>query len=320
VDVARFLAIVEAASGLELSRDPVSDVVTAIGSSASGPTSPAFAAMLTRIMNHPLQDAEAQFGTHQVAPLPGGGVGGVFVGAFPLSAPLVQVIDMDDVERLEAGAPGRGVVAIAHELQENFAAHALAPGLASFGAAHTAGKVTEQAVSVDLVGPGTQLLAFFVLNPAGGTSFIQDYGTYFVVVDLALAPTPPFTSAPPDNVITGASHRPPTALGTFTIDGFGSGSDVVPPAAATVAAVTALMTANPTAVVHVEGFTDDVGSAAGNLDLGQRRASNGRAVLGAGLAGRIAALGRGSTRFVMANTSDANRSRNRRIVFTVVRP
>jgi hypothetical protein len=103
-DITRLFAIAGPASGVTLSRDPVTHVVTAIASSAAGPTSPAFAGVLTAIINNPAQNAEAQFGTHQAAPLPGGGVAGVFVGAFPPAAPTVQVIDLDDLEAVETGA------------------------------------------------------------------------------------------------------------------------------------------------------------------------------------------------------------------------
>jgi outer membrane protein OmpA-like peptidoglycan-associated protein len=278
--------------------------------------------VLLNIINNPVQDAEAQFGTHQVAALVGGGVGGVFVGAFAIAAPTIQVIDLDDVEAVEAGAPGRGVAFLAHELEENFAAHALPPGAGSFAAAHAAGNVAEQAVAAELVGPGTELLEYLAPNPAGGTSFIEDYGTYFVVVDFAAAPAPPLTSALPDNVVTGARHVPQRTVGTFTIDGFATGSAVVPPVpAATIAPIiVALLTAFPTAAVHVEGFTDDVGSAPSNLLLGQARAAAGRTLLGAAVANRVAAIGRGETAFVAPNTSEANRARNRRIVFTIVQP
>ena len=321
-DVDRFFAIAQVASGLQLARDPLTDVVTAIGSLVGGPTSPAFEAVLTNIITDPAQDAEAQFGTHQVAPLPGGGVGGVFVGAFPIAAPTIQIIDMDDVEAVEAGASGRGVAFLAHELQENFTAHALPPGPGSFGAAHAAGNVAEQAVSRDLVGPGNELLEYLAPNP-GGTSFIEDYETFFVVVDFAGAPAPPLTSALPDNVVTGARHVPQTVVSTFTVDSFVTGSAVVPvgPAAtAAVAAVTAALTADPRAAVHVEGFTDSVGSTASNLVLGQQRADAGRALLGPGFGNRVAALGRGETSLVAPDTSEANKARNRRIVLTVVRP
>ncbi len=298
----------EPAAGILLLRDPTTDVVTAVGSSVIPATSPAFTGVLTGIINHPTQDAEVQLGEHQVAPLPGGGVGGVFVGAFPIAAPTVQIIDLDDVEAVEAGAPGRGVAFLAHELQENFTAHALPAGLGSFGAAHAAGNVAEEAVAADLVGPGSELLEYLVADPAGGTSFIEDYGTYFVVVDFAPAPVPPLTSALPDNVVTGARHVPQTTLATFTVDNFATGSTVVPAAPATVAAVTALLVANPTAAVHVEGFTDEVGSAGANLALGQQRADSGRALLGAGFANRVAAIGRGETDFVVPNTNAANRA------------
>ena len=321
VDFNGFLALAESASGQVLVRDPVSDVVTATASLVGGPTSPAFEGVLNNIMNDPVQNAEAQFGTHQAAPLVGGGLGGVFVGAFPIAAPPVQVIDIDDLEAVEAGAPGRGVAFLAHELQENFTAHALPAGIGSFNAAHAAGNVAEQAVSAELVGPGTELLEYFAPNPAGGTSFIEDYETFFVVVDRVRAPAPPLTSALPDTVVTGARHVPQTLVATFTVDNFATGSDIVPGAGvASITAAAALLTADPTAAVHVEGFTDDVGSAGSNLDLGQRRANNGRAVLGAALGNRAAALGRGATSFVAPNTSEANRALNRRIVLTVVRP
>ncbi len=320
-DIARFLAIAGPASGLVLSRDPATHVVAANATSGAGPTSPGFAAVLSAIINNPAQNAEAQLGTHQVASLPGGGVSGVFVGAFPIAAPRIQVIDLDDVEAVEAGAPGRGVAFLAHELQENFAAHALPVGMGSFGAAHAAGNVAEQAVAADLVGPGRELLEYVAPNPAGGTSFIEDYGAYFVVVDYGQAPVPPLTSAPSDYVVTGARHVPQTILSTSTIDGFPTGVDAVPPGAGPiVVAATALLTANPTAAVHVEGFTDDVGTAAGNRNLGQKRADNGRALFAAGFANRVAAIGRGATAFALPNTSEANRSHNRRIVITVVRP
>lgn len=319
-DVASFFAIAETASGLDLDRDPTTDVVTAVGSLVAGPTSPAFAATLTNIINDPLQNAEAQFGTHQTAPVPGGGVGGVFVGAFPNAAPTIQIIDMDDVDAVEAGASGRGVAFLAHELQENFTAHALPVGPGSFGAAHAAGNVAEAAVATDLVGPGTELLEYLVPNPAGGTSFIEDYENYFVVVDFAAAPAPPLTSAPPDNVVTGARQVPQTTIATFTIDGFPTGSDVVPVAPGTIALIGVLLAVNPTAALHVEGFTDDVGSAASNLDLGRKRAIQGRALFAPAFLNRVAAIGRGEISFVAPNNSEANRARNRRIVLTVVRP
>ena len=89
---------------------------------------------------------------------------------------------------------------------------------------------------------------------------------------------------------------------------------------ASLAAAAALLTADPTAALHIEGFTDDVGDPANNFDLAQRRADNGKTVIGATLARRIAAIGRGETSFAVPNTSESNRARNRRIVLTVLAP
>ena len=319
-DVARFFAMAEPASGLDLERDPTTDIVTPIASLVGGPTSPSFEAMLANIIDDPLQNAEIQFGEHQAAPLVGGGLGGVFLGAFPIAAPQIQIVDMDDLEAVEAGAPGQGVAALAHELQENFVAHSLPPGIASFGPPHAAGNVAQENVARELVGPGRELLEYVVPNPAGGSSFIQDYENYFLVIDFAAAPAPPLTSALPDNVVTGVRPVPPTVVASFTIDSFATGSDAVPPNPLAVAAVSALLTADSTAAVHIEGFTDSVGTAASNLALGQRRAAAGRALLGAGFGNRAAAIGRGEVSFVAPNNTEANKARNRRIVFTVVRP
>ncbi|MFD9324304.1 DUF4157 domain-containing protein [Streptomyces sp. NPDC060065] len=310
--IARFFALAEPASGLELYRDPATHVVTSIATLAAGGTSARFEAILTFIMEDTQLDTEVLFGEHQT---------GVVVGAFPSSTPLIQRIDLDDVERVEADARGRGVALLAHELHENFVAHTLPVGLASLPEAHRIANYTEGDVSEDLVGPGPELLDYRVVKSKTRETLIEDYGTYFVIIDYRKEPDPPFTSTN-DWTVTRTRNVPQTVLSTATVDGFLTGSDVVPPSAApVVSAATAMLAAYDTAAVHVEGFTDDVGSAADNLDLGQRRADNGRDLFPRDFRERrVAAIGHGETGFAAPGTSGADRARNRRIVITVVSP
>ncbi|MEO8049519.1 MAG: DUF4157 domain-containing protein [Acidobacteriota bacterium] len=321
VDFDDFLAFVEPATGLVFSRDPLTDEVTAVGSSLLPATSPFFNGMVSTIVDDTTQDAEVQLGTHQSATGPGGTTGSVLVGAFPFGVDFIQTVDMDDLDNVEAGAPGRGVAFLAHELMENYIAHALPAGGASLGISHNAANVAEEAVSQDLFGPGDELLEYIAPNPAGGSSFIEDYENYLVVMDFQGVPPPPLTSAPPDTVVTGARQVAPTVVNTFTIDNFTTGSDIIPGAGvASITAAAALLTADPRAALHIEGFTDDIGSTTSNAGLGGRRAENAKLIVGAALANRVATFARGETSFVAPNTSDANRAQNRRIVLTVVRP
>jgi outer membrane protein OmpA-like peptidoglycan-associated protein len=313
-DFADFQALVEPATGLMLLRDPVTDEVTSIGSTFLPPTSPYFSSMLTDIIDDPAQDAELQIGTHQSATGGAGGPGPVLVGAFPYGTDFTQTIDMDDLDNVEAGAPGRGVAFLAHEIMENYVAHTLPAGGASLPAAHDVANTAEENVSQDLFGPGEELLEYIAPNPGGGASFIEDYENYFVVMDYKKV-------SKTDAVVTGARQVTPNVIATYTVDNFATGSDIIPGAGvASLTAAAALLTGDPTAALHIEGFTDDVGTPDNNLDLAERRADNGKLVVGAALAKRVAAIGRGETNFAAPNTSDANRARNRRIVLTVLAP
>ena len=197
------------------------------------------------------------------------------MGAFPYGSDFTQTIDMDDIDNVEAGAPGRGVAFLAHEIMENYVAHTLPAGGASIGPAHDVGNIAEENVSQDLFGPGDELLEYIAPNPPHGAAFIEDYENYFVVMDFKSV------NARPDAIVTGARQVTPTVVATFTIDNFATGSDVVPGAGvASLTAAAALLTADPTAALHIEGFTDDVGDPANNLDLAQRRADNGKTIVG----------------------------------------
>jgi outer membrane protein OmpA-like peptidoglycan-associated protein len=321
VDFADFQALVEPATGLMLIRNPVTDEVTSIASTFLPPTSPYFSSMLTGIIDDPMQDAELQLGTHQSATGAAGGPGAVLVGAFPYGTDFTQTIDLDDLQNVEAGAPGRGVAFLAHEIMENYVAHTLPAGGASLGAAHNVGNIAEENVSQDLFAPGDELLEYIAPNPPHGASFIEDYEDYFVVMDYESVKPPAGTSAPPDAIVTGARQVTPNVIATFTIDNFATGSDIVPGGGvASLTTAAGLLAADPTAALHIEGFTDDVGAPVNNLDLAQRRADHGKTIIGAALARRVAAVGRGETSFVAPNTSEPNRARNRRIVLTVLAP
>ena len=121
-DVDSFIDLVAPAIGQDLKRDPVTNEIQTIASRILPATSPALQGILTTIMDDKVQNAEVNFGTHQA---------GVSVGAFPtpsdLTASRVQRIDMDDVLAIEAGAPGNGVAKLAHEITENYQAHASVP-------------------------------------------------------------------------------------------------------------------------------------------------------------------------------------------------
>jgi outer membrane protein OmpA-like peptidoglycan-associated protein len=72
--------------------------------------------------------------------------------------------------------------------------------------------------------------------------------------------------------------------------------------------------------VRVEGHTDDVGSAAYNKDLSQRRAASVvRYLVGKGVdAQRLLAAGYGFERPVASNATVLGRARNRRVEFTLL--
>jgi len=153
-DFDRFRALAEPASGFLLRRDGATNAVTATGSMTEPASSPAFQTILTVIMDDRAQNAEVNLGTGQA---------GVAIGAFPapadLTGSLVQRIDMDDIDAIESDAPGHGVAFLAHELQENFVAHAEVPvaGVSRFPAAHEQGNIAQSAVIADLAGIGPRI-------------------------------------------------------------------------------------------------------------------------------------------------------------------
>ena len=100
---------------------------------------------------------------------------------------------------------------------------------------------------------------------------------------------------------------------------FETGSDVVlPDSAPILRQVAAWMTANPAAKLKVTGHTDNVGSAASNLDLSKRRAASVARVLSGELgvaADRFETDGKGDTQALASNAKPEGRAMNRRVEF-----
>jgi outer membrane protein OmpA-like peptidoglycan-associated protein len=321
-DIQRFIDIAQPAMGELLQHDPVTGEITAIASLQSPPTSSVFAGLIHRIIDDPVNDAEANFGTAQDR---------VAVGAFPipsdLTGPTQQLIDIDDVEAIEAGAPGNGLGKLAHELTENYEAHVAVnaaggavAGADQFDAAHEAGVSAESDVAEDTVGPGRRVAGVTTAEVNNVSTRVQDFENYYLVFDLTRSTTAAGTT---DFAVGNARQAARVNVSTHVIDGFATGSDVLPTGgAASVAAAAAAVAGAPTATVRIEGFTDDVGAVGSNLALGNRRAQTVRnALQAAGVgAGRIHALGLGEVNFVAPNDTDTNRARNRRVVIVVDRP
>lgn len=100
---------------------------------------------------------------------------------------------------------------------------------------------------------------------------------------------------------------------------FATGSDVVLPESAPVLRqVASYMEANPAVRLSITGHTDNVGSAASNLDLSKRRGAAVAKVFGeqfALSADRFTTDGKGDTQPVTANAKPEGRAMNRRVEF-----
>ena len=313
-DVGRFITMAQAAMGEGLIRDPVTNAITANSSLNTPATSPVFAAAMHRIMDDAARNAEAHFGTGQAR---------VAVGAFPTPSDMTvsreQRIDMDDVEAIERGAPGNGLGKLAHELTENYEAHAAAPvaGVNRFGPAHRAGVAAESNVAEDTVGPGRRVADVDTAVVGNTFTRVQDFENYYLVFDLTRNPLNN------DFSVSNARQAPRVNLSTTTIDQYVTGARAVPATGAPIiAAAAAVVAANQSATVRIEGFTDTPGTPGFNLNLSQQRADDAAAALtAAGVSsGRIHRVGRGETNFVAANDTEANRAQNRRVVIIIDRP
>jgi OmpA-OmpF porin, OOP family len=104
---------------------------------------------------------------------------------------------------------------------------------------------------------------------------------------------------------------------------FDTGEDTIrPESSGVVDAIAAILKAHgELGRIRVEGHTDNVGSAAYNKDLSQRRAQAVVNALGArGISSaRLVPAGFGFERPIAPNTSPLGRAKNRRVEFTIVR-
>jgi outer membrane protein OmpA-like peptidoglycan-associated protein len=319
-DVNGLLDLIGPPAGVKLKREPSPEVRIA-GPGATLLTSPSLFDLLNRAINDPKQDAELQVGQQQPK---------VLVGLFPqphdLTGSKVQTVDLDDIRALEAGAPGNGVAAVAHEIEENFQAHGVTPvpGVSRFDAAHEAAIRTESNVAEELVGPGRRVARRIVEDdtvvPNLETQSI-DYQNYYLVID---ATDDPQTR---NRVITKARRADHVEVSRRTIDHYGFNSIFVPGSGqAELKAAVKDVQDNNLSTITIEGFADSVGSAEANLAVSRQRAEQARdAMINAGVdAGRekerFNIVARGSDDPAGDNASEEGRAQNRRVVIIVSRP
>ena len=126
------------------------------------------------------------------------------------------------------------------------------------------------------------------------------------------------------NVRFAEGCRPPKdmlAEGKLVTHGifFATGSDAVMPESAPVLRqIASYMESNPAVKLAITGHTDNVGSAASNLDLSKRRAASVARVLSGELgvaADRLASDGKGDTEPMSSNAKPEGRAMNRRVEF-----
>jgi outer membrane protein OmpA-like peptidoglycan-associated protein len=295
-----------------------------VAGNVPGPTPSAAARSdLLRVINHTTQHAELHIGTNQPR---------VAVGAFPGAGSTIQTIDMDDIRNLNASLAGQGTAKAFHEMMENFNAHAA--GFGNFPASHAVGLEEESNVLEEqgIVGRrlGGGIAPTVIPAPAGqptGPNIryqrqLQEFTHYFLEIIQRVTTGSPTGPGADFEVVT-ARRIAKVQVSSRTIDSFASGSTAIPAAGnALLAATLAELNANPATTVLIEGFTDNVGTAAANQQSARNRAATAQAFFTAnGIAAtRIAIVGRGETNFVATNATAAGRAQNRRIVMTVHRP
>ncbi|MFO1058172.1 MAG: DUF4157 domain-containing protein [Dongiaceae bacterium] len=320
-DVNGLLGLIGPPAGVRLERDAATNEVRIAGPGATLLTSPSLLDLLNRVIGNPTQDAELQVGQAQAR---------VLVGLFPqpgdLTGSRAQTVDLDDIRALEAGAPGSGIAAVAHEIEENFQAHGVkpVPGVDRFNAAHEAATQTESNVAEELVGPGRRVARRIVEDntvvPNLETQSI-DYQNYYLVIDATDDP------ATRNRVVTSARRAAHLEVSRRTIDRFGFNGTFVPASGQPeLKAAVQDVQDNNLSTITIEGFADSVGSAEANLAVSRQRAEQARdAMINAGVdAGRekerFNIVARGSDDPVGDNATAEGRAQNRRVVIVVSRP
>jgi outer membrane protein OmpA-like peptidoglycan-associated protein len=156
----------------------------------------------------------------------------------------------------------------------------------------------------------TGTVASAAAKQAAGDAAGQAAGSADKVRDQLTVVAPP---APPAEVQNKLSSLPPI--------GFLTASATLSPSGRTaVAQVAAVLNANPSTRIRIEGHTDDVGDASRNLVLSRNRAAVVLNTLRANgvAADRMTSTGFGESRPKVRGTSEAARTTNRRVEFIVV--
>lgn len=164
-----FFDLLESPSGLTLKYDPKSEEVS-ISAARAKPPSLALRLRLEEIIDDPKQHAELRLG----GPQPG-----VSFGKFPDPGSLIQEIDIENLTRLEAGAPGNGVAILLHEIVENHHAHAGR----DYEESHEPALEAEREAAGQLVRPGGRVARAIVDKGKGVIRWVHDYEQYFLVYD-----------------------------------------------------------------------------------------------------------------------------------------
>ena len=221
--------LLESPSGLTLKYDPKSEEVS-ISASRATPPSLALRLRLEEIIDDPRLHSELHLGGPQK---------GVSFGKFPDAGSLIQEIDIENLTRLEAGAPGNGVAILFHEIVENYRAHAGS----DYNVSHEAALEAERQVASELVRPGRRVARTIVDKGNGAIRWVFDYEQYFLVYDREFK----------TDVVISSRRSSRVNVGTFAIDGFAHGSDAVPRSAQPVIEATAnAMRMSPAATVRIE--------------------------------------------------------------------
>jgi OmpA-OmpF porin, OOP family len=148
----------------------------------------------------------------------------------------------------------------------------------------------------------------------GGTWFmLDDKGSFYyqtIVVTKAMAQEVTVDAAALGNEIAKTGH-----VAVYGIHFATAQATIEADSEQTLSAIVTLLGASPDLKLRVEGYTDNVGQAAANLALSERRAQAVVAWLAAhGVnASRLAAKGLGQANPVASNATDDGRARNRRV-------
>ena len=254
-DIKAFLGLLESASNFTLKHDSTTNEVS-VTRSGGKPQSSELASRLRSIIDDPKQHAEINLGRKQQD---------VDFGKFPDDPKkTVQEIRIDQVLALEKGAPGSGVATLAHEIVENYEAHALKDYNWSVARAesHERALKTEILIAGELGHPGSRRNTFSVTPDKDKPRFlrwIQDWEKYFLVWE---------QSFDGKGIVSNARRVPRVKVSTYTIGGFTAGSATLPQAGeATIAALAADLKNNPTASALVEGFATAGSTSAKNVEL-----------------------------------------------------